>query len=126
MYKVAIVDLLLKHFADVKAQTSSGENPLYYVASATNNAAILLNAVLDHGANPFLRTNDGRTPLDMASKYNPDLVPAFRNAMKGASEAGMMFGVLNVMPMSESMPSEGTSSDQWSQPGGRRVHVDNN
>ena len=126
MYKVAIVQLLLNHFADVKAKTSSGETPLHYVASATNHAAILLEAVLDHGANPFMKTNDGRTPLDMASKYNPDLVPAFRNAMEGASEAGLMFGVVNAMPLSESMPSEGTSSDRRSQPGGRRVQFDAN
>lgn len=57
---------LIKHGADVNAQTKNGETPLNLaVQTRRQDIASLL---LDHGADPNVRDNNGETPLDYAKR----------------------------------------------------------
>jgi ankyrin repeat protein len=93
--KEELCGLLLKAFANPKAQTKAGWTPLHYVA-AFNGSTALVDLLLDQGASPFLKNNAGETPLDLAAKEtggNPSIVPGLSRAMRSASDAAAQYGV---------------------------------
>jgi ankyrin repeat protein len=68
--EIEIVQVLLKHKADVTARTDDGETSLYFASegysSRCPNVARLL---LQHGAGVNAQRNDGSTPLHVAARY---------------------------------------------------------
>ena len=59
--------VLMKFNANVNVRDSIGYYPLHY-ASRLNRIANLVE-LLDHGANPFVRSDKGKTPLSKARTY---------------------------------------------------------
>jgi beta-lactamase regulating signal transducer with metallopeptidase domain/ankyrin repeat protein len=47
----------------------------------------ILQALLDHGANPLLKDHTGESPLSLAQKSHPDLVPMLQAAIKIAPKS---------------------------------------
>jgi ankyrin repeat protein len=67
-----ILDLLLRHGADLNAPTSSGETPLLS-ACRNNSKPEFVRSLLSRGANPRARTARGETALILGAS-SPDLV----------------------------------------------------
>jgi hypothetical protein len=64
----AVIELLLKHKADVNAKTREGETALHfctYAAGQRDNTNII-KLLLDNGANPAIKNGKGKTPADLA------------------------------------------------------------
>lgn len=58
---IEIIELLLKHGADVNAQSSTGNTPLMYACAGGHVGAVQL--LLAHGANVEDHNENGHTPL---------------------------------------------------------------
>lgn len=65
-----IAEFLLMHKADVHQQTSCGASALHNAAFKNNIKMVKL--LLQHGANPDLKDNKGKTPLDLAEEKGFD------------------------------------------------------
>jgi ankyrin repeat protein len=65
-----MVELLIKHHADVNARDSYEQTPLH-LAVRTSKIAIA-KLLLEHRADPNLRDADGATPLDLAKAMLPN------------------------------------------------------
>jgi len=63
----AVMDLLLRAGANVNARDDSGYTLL--MTAAVNNKPRLARLALDHGADPSLACNDGKTPLARAQEF---------------------------------------------------------
>jgi ankyrin repeat protein len=61
------IAVLLKHGADIDAQTAGGDTPLHFAARAPR-ATSNVNALLKAGANPALRNRRGETPVEAAER----------------------------------------------------------
>jgi ankyrin repeat protein len=61
---LAIVKRLLERRAEVNAQQQGGWTPLH--AAAFNGDVLMAECLLAHGADPALRSNDGKTAIDVA------------------------------------------------------------
>jgi ankyrin repeat protein len=59
---------LLDHGADVNARSATGYTALMYLELAETDHPALTRALLDHGANPHEKDNNGDDPYTMASK----------------------------------------------------------
>ena len=66
-----VVQVLLKHYASVNAQTSTGWTPLH-TASWSGHPRIA-KALLEHGANVNIKSGTGRTPLRLLSENSRNL-----------------------------------------------------
>jgi ankyrin repeat protein len=60
----SVIDILIKHGADVNATTQLGETPLHLGARGGHVQTV--EKLLAYGANPNLRDSRGRTPLEIA------------------------------------------------------------
>ncbi|CAG0910911.1 unnamed protein product, partial [Cyprideis torosa] len=56
-----IVELLIKHGADVNILSTSGNTPL--IVACTNGHADVVRVLLKHGANREVHNENGHTPL---------------------------------------------------------------
>ena len=61
-----ITALLLKRGADIHALGKDGDTPLHFAAGFNKPDVVTL--LLEHGANPSVRDNNGKTPFDWAKK----------------------------------------------------------
>ena len=66
--------MLIRAGADVNAQNRFGATPLHELAWTKHYDAICM--LLDHGADPFIKDNEGSTP-DKAAHLNPNLKELF-------------------------------------------------
>jgi ankyrin repeat protein len=64
-----VVRILIEYNADINILTEFGEGPLQLVAADAkiNDQVGILQLLLDHGANPNARDDDGSTPLHHCS-----------------------------------------------------------
>ena len=91
-----IVRMLIEAGADPNSMSSWGATPLHAVAKFGRDADII-NLLLDAGADPLLRLtssrrgDDGKTPLDLARKFNPRILrtDAGRRLHAATRRAGM-------------------------------------
>ena len=61
--------LLLRYGADVDAGLADDVGtPLHLAAAASNHSVIIIQHLLQHGANPDVRTKDGVSALDLATR----------------------------------------------------------
>jgi ankyrin repeat protein len=60
----APAEVLLKHNANINAQSKNGETPLHLAVRSGNQEFTTL--LLEHGADPNLQDHNGQTPLDLA------------------------------------------------------------
>ena len=65
-FRLTAGEVLLKHNANVNAQSKNGETPLHFAVRNRNQEFTTL--LLDHGADPNLQDNNGETPLDFVRK----------------------------------------------------------
>ena len=62
------VQLLLEHNADINSQSTFGETPLYRALTGDESKAVLvIQRLLEHGADPNICDDDDRSPLHEAS-----------------------------------------------------------
>ena len=67
-YLPKIVKLLLKHGADINAQTKTGESILHVTAHSQSTQINLLEFLLGNGADPNISNRRGLTPLMIAAR----------------------------------------------------------
>lgn len=71
---VAMVDLLLEHHAYIDAQSPNGSTPL--MMAALYGHARVVKLLLDSGADPLLKNEQGLTAIDFARRASRDAVAA--------------------------------------------------
>jgi ankyrin repeat protein len=87
-----IIELLLAAEADVNAQDFRGFTPLHYIVMAPDPRRPLVDLLLNHGADPHLKENNGRSPKEFADEIGEhslfkQRLPA-RGPVKGKGKKG--------------------------------------
>ena len=68
------VDILLQRFAGTNIKNNRGYTALHYTASIVSDITpIIIQKLLDYGADKLVKNNAGETPYDLAIKYNNSL-----------------------------------------------------
>jgi ankyrin repeat protein len=77
------VRVLLDAGASVDAVDVFGNTPLWRASSEQSPKLSVLKALVDHGANPFRKSNYGVAPIDIAhQKQRADIAELFESARK--------------------------------------------
>jgi ankyrin repeat protein/beta-lactamase regulating signal transducer with metallopeptidase domain len=84
--QTAMALTLLEKGADPEPQGPRDNQNLAYFAVQYNRPEIL-QALLNHGANPTLKDSHGESPLDLAQKSHPNLVPMLQAAAANGPHA---------------------------------------
>lgn len=66
--QIALLNLLLSKDFNINSQDANG-NTLLHVATKVNSNPRVIQYLLDEGANPLIRNNQGATPLDLALQF---------------------------------------------------------
>jgi len=66
---IAIVQMLKEHGAHINVQDDSGDTPLHY-ATREGQQAVVRYLLMECGADPLAKNEDGETPMDLAVSIN--------------------------------------------------------
>src|SRR5207344_532078 len=73
--------LLIDQGADIDHQNSTGESPLHRAVESRSQDGVRF--LIERGANPTLKNDDGRTPAALAQRLEePAVLPILREAEK--------------------------------------------
>lgn len=100
--EVAMARTALDAGANPNPSPNGADASLVYWAVYYNQPEIL-KALLDHGANPLTTGNMGQTPLALAQKNHPNLVPILEEAIK-RRQTGASAGSVNPASVTLSTP----------------------
>jgi len=65
--RVNLIELAIEYSADVNAQNKFGYTPLMLAYQFAHSKYEIIKILLDHGADPLIKNNDGKTVLDLMS-----------------------------------------------------------
>jgi ankyrin repeat protein len=72
-----VAEMLVKYGAQVNATDLSGETPLHKAAAAGNPGIVMY--LLEHGANPMIKSFQNKTALDLANENDHEAVSVILN-----------------------------------------------